>query len=335
MVSVIIPVYNTKPEVLKKSVKSVLDQSYSDLEILLIDDGSKKEFADAVDEIAACDSRIRVIHKENEGVSVARNLGTEQASGDYIMYVDGDDLLDKGAIEDGIAAAEATGCEVVIGRIRKNSVPPTAPADDKPNGGYTILDIPAIRDEFKAHIFTKGNPRFSCGDDTEFNGEGCWSHLIKRDTALKLKFREGVAVGEDTIWALDMIDMGVTICLSDKLWYYYILNDFSVLGKYNPNIIGQMSQPVAILNPTYLNSEGIVYVSYMKWILSKLKQILFRDYFAEENTLSKKEKKRKMKKAMSSSPWKEALKMRPELDPKVKLRLFCMKHMLMLNQFNE
>ena len=335
MVSVIIPVYNTDSAALEKSVASVLDQTVPELELLLVDDGSKKECADAIDRIAASDSRIRVIHKKNEGVSVARNLGTEKASGEYVMYVDADDLLDKSAVEDGLAAASATGCDVIIGKVLISRTPPAAPADDKPNGGYRLLDNSQLRDEFKAHIFTKHYPTFECGDETAFNGEGCWAHLIRRETALQLKFREGVAVGEDTIWALDMIDQGVTICLSDKLWYYYILNDSSVLGKYNPHIVEQMSQPVAVLNPVYLNSEGIVYTSYMKWILSKLKQVLFRDYFAPENTLSQKEKKRKLKMMVKSSPWKEALKTRSDLAFPVRLRLFCFKHLLFLNQFNE
>ena len=334
MVSVIIPIYNTDSELLKKSVASVLDQSAWDLELLLIDDGSRKECADAIDRIAAFDRRIRVIHKVNEGVSIARNIGTEQAAGDYILYVDADDLLDRYAIEDGLEAARVTGCDVVIGRIRKDSVPPQVPADDTPNGGYTPLDTPELREAFRAHIFSKRIPAFWREDGTAYNGEGCWAHLIRRETALKLKFRTGVAVGEDTIWALDMLDMGATICLSDKLWYYYVLNDASVLGKYNPHIVEQLSQPVAILNPVYLNSEGIVYAAYMKWIFSKLKQILFRDYFAQENTLSKREKKKKLRKTVSSSPWKEALKLHPGLDRSLRLRLFCLKHLLVLNQFN-
>ena len=57
------------------------------------------------------------------------------------------------------------------------------------SGGYTVLDTPEIREEFRAHVFCKRVPRFMRDDGTEYNGEGCWAHLIRRDVALKLKFR--------------------------------------------------------------------------------------------------------------------------------------------------
>ena len=86
-------------------------------------------------------------------------------------------------------------------------------------------------------------------DGWEFNGEGCWAHFMKKEIALENQFIPGVAVGEDTIWALTMLNsskdyrMGM---LYEK-WYYYIQNDYSVLNKYNPKIVGQLTLPVDIL----------------------------------------------------------------------------------------
>ena len=333
MVSIIIPVYNTKIDDLQACLSSVTEQSVSELDILLIENGSKRECAEAVDRIAASDSRIRVFHTENKGVSVARNFGTKQALGDYIMYVDADDILESSAVEDGLIAAKKTGCDVIIGKICKTTLPLVISQNNKPNCEYIILESEDLLNEFRKHIFTKGNPLFKTDDETQFNGEGCWSHLIKREVAEELTFPEGVAVGEDTIWALNMIDKGVKICLSDKLWYYYIQNDYSVLSKYNPAIVEQLSQPVSYLNPKYLHAEASVYNAYMKWILSKIKQILFRDYFARENTLSKKEKKKRFRKMVSSSPWKEALRFRLCLKLPVRLRLFLIKHQVLLSYF--
>ena len=333
MVSIIIPVYNTRLDDLQRCIASVLAQSVDDLEILIIENGSREDCARAVDEIAASDERIKVFHRQNEGVSVARNFGTEQAAGDYVLYVDADDLLEKTAVEDGLRAAEAIGCDVVIGKIDKTAVLLDTPVDTKPNGGYTLLDTREKRDAFRAHIFTKADPAYRFEDGTLFNGEGCWAHLIKRETALKLKFPEGVAVGEDTIWALDMIDKGISICLSDKLWYYYIQNDYSVLSKYNPHIVEQLTQPVERLSPVYLNAEAPIYCAYMRWILSKLKQISYRYFLAAENTASNREKRREFKNMISASPWKETLRGRSCLSLKVRLRLFLYRHYLMLTVF--
>lgn len=93
--SIIIPVYNVE-KYLKECVKSVLMQSIKDFEILLIDDGSKDSSGKLCDEIASTDSRIRVYHKPNGGLSSARNYGIDRALGEYIIFLDSDDFwIDK------------------------------------------------------------------------------------------------------------------------------------------------------------------------------------------------------------------------------------------------
>lgn len=96
-VSVVIPVYNVKPY-LERCVESVLRQSYKDLEIILVDDGSTDGSGEMCDEMSTRDQRIRVIHQENKGLSGARNTGIDHATGEYIIFIDSDDewLLDDG-----------------------------------------------------------------------------------------------------------------------------------------------------------------------------------------------------------------------------------------------
>ena len=107
LVSVIIPVYNVPEEFLNKSMSSLLAQSYDEIEIIMVDDGSEKVTADLCDVYAAKDSRIKVIHLDNSGVSRARNHGTAISTGKYVMYVDGDDILAPKAIEEAVNTAEA------------------------------------------------------------------------------------------------------------------------------------------------------------------------------------------------------------------------------------
>lgn len=89
-VSVIIPVYNVKPY-LERCVRSVLNQTYKDIEIILVDDGSTDGSGELCDQIAAGESQISVIHQQNQGLSGARNTGIHQATGDYIAFIDSDD----------------------------------------------------------------------------------------------------------------------------------------------------------------------------------------------------------------------------------------------------
>lgn len=98
LISVIVPVYNTE-SFLPASIESILSQTYQDIELLLIDDGSTDRSGAICDEYAAKDSRVRVFHKENGGVSSARNLGLDQARGEYIHFVDSDDILLQGAYQ--------------------------------------------------------------------------------------------------------------------------------------------------------------------------------------------------------------------------------------------
>ncbi|MBO7397990.1 MAG: glycosyltransferase family 2 protein, partial [Clostridia bacterium] len=93
MISVIVPVYKTE-EYLNQCVESILNQTYKDLEILLIDDGSPDRCGELCDDFAERDNRIRVFHTENRGVAAARNFGIREAKGEYIGFVDSDDWIE-------------------------------------------------------------------------------------------------------------------------------------------------------------------------------------------------------------------------------------------------
>lgn len=96
LISVVVPVYNVEAYV-GRCVESILNQTYRNLEVILVDDGSKDRSGILCDEYAAKDARVRVIHKENGGLSSARNVGIEKASGEYITFVDSDDWIEADA----------------------------------------------------------------------------------------------------------------------------------------------------------------------------------------------------------------------------------------------
>ena len=91
-VSVIVPVYNIE-KLLQRCIDSILAQTFTDFELLIIDDGSKDKSGEICDEYAEKDARIRVFHKQNGGVSSTRNLGRDEAKGKYIAFVDSDDFI--------------------------------------------------------------------------------------------------------------------------------------------------------------------------------------------------------------------------------------------------
>ncbi|MDU2552528.1 MAG: glycosyltransferase family 2 protein, partial [Staphylococcus epidermidis] len=97
-ISIIVPVYNVE-NYLKKCVESILSQTFTDFELLLVDDGSTDSSGEMCDELKRLDERIKVIHKENGGLSSARNAGIDVAKGKYLTFVDSDDYIDTHMLE--------------------------------------------------------------------------------------------------------------------------------------------------------------------------------------------------------------------------------------------
>ena len=97
-VSIIVPIYNVE-QYLRRCIDSLLAQTYTNIEIVLVDDGSPDNCGDICDEYAQTDTRIKVIHKKNCGLSAARNSGIEAVSGEWVTFIDSDDWLETDAIE--------------------------------------------------------------------------------------------------------------------------------------------------------------------------------------------------------------------------------------------
>lgn len=114
LVSIVIPVYNVE-NYLEESIQSVLNQTYTNLEIILVDDGSTDSSGTICDKFAEIDVRIRVFHIENRGAALAKNFGVTQASGEYVLFVDSDDIAEKRMIETLYKQIEKTGADIAIG----------------------------------------------------------------------------------------------------------------------------------------------------------------------------------------------------------------------------
>ena len=114
MLSIVMPVYNTRPEYLERSVGSLLNQTYKELEILLVDDGSGEETKEKLKELAALDPRIYLIRQENAGASAARNTGIRAARGRYLTMMDSDDSIAPEAYEEAIRKLQKSGADAAV-----------------------------------------------------------------------------------------------------------------------------------------------------------------------------------------------------------------------------
>jgi glycosyltransferase involved in cell wall biosynthesis len=215
-VSVIIPVWNVAP-FLARCVQSVCQQTHQDLDILLIDDGSTDGSALLCDTLSQGDQRIRVAHQSNQGASSARNAGLDIATGDYVQFVDGDDVLELNAIEILLKTIVKDHAEIVIcGHRRLNY-----------NADGTIVnDLPQKSD--LAGCFTRKTflNQFSQCDTLKYMGWlYCWDKMFLRAFLMqyKLRFPIGMTVCEDRIFNIQCFSVINTISfISNHLYCYSV-----------------------------------------------------------------------------------------------------------------
>lgn len=112
--SVIIPVYNTASDDLARSVGSALQQSFANIEVVVVDDGSEEHVALDCDKYLQVDPRVKVIHQQNRGLSAARNAGFCAASGDWVMFLDSDDWIERDSVEKMLKSGEGNACQLVM-----------------------------------------------------------------------------------------------------------------------------------------------------------------------------------------------------------------------------
>lgn len=232
-VSIIVPVFRVEAY-LENCIRSLLNQTMKDVEIILVDDGSPDASGQICDRAAEEDPRVIVIHQKNQGVSVARNAGIEAASGKWLTFVDGDDWAHEDLCRDAVDCAEKNGADVVIFSYYsafsdRNKM---ARLTDLPEG-----DVTAEKD----YIIKKTISQYYGGTVVN-NGVSAgttWGKLIRRDLVIRdnIRFKRGLTRAQDTVFWLRGFESAQKIVVLDKALYYYrITNDSICSGtKYLPN----------------------------------------------------------------------------------------------------
>ncbi|MDP3444388.1 MAG: glycosyltransferase family 2 protein, partial [Ignavibacteria bacterium] len=214
-ISVIIPVYNTE-RYLPKCVESILAQTFNNFELLLIDDGSSDNSGRICDKYAQEDSRIRVFHKTNGGVSSARNLGIDNAKGDYICFVDSDDFVLANYLKDLIEHCLPGEIGIVIqGYNRYNLHGKLIRIHKYPNELLKAGRFYLAFSDYK--IFWSGGPVAKIFVTNVLNEK-------------RIRFDSNIQLGEDLIFLLEYLKFADYIKLSESVNYQYMLNSFSSLS---------------------------------------------------------------------------------------------------------
>jgi glycosyltransferase involved in cell wall biosynthesis/DNA-binding MarR family transcriptional regulator len=207
-VSIIVPVYNAE-KTLRRCVESVLDQEYTDFELLLVDDGSQDGSAAICDEYAARDVRVKVTHQENSGVSATRNLALEQAQGTYLQFLDSDDWITSDATSSLVRSAEAHQCDLVVADFYR------VVGKRLSHKGDISEDAVLSREEYAAHMMK---------DPADFYYGVLWNKLYRRDIVAKYQLRMDPEISwcEDFMFNLEYIRHAERFYALQIPIYYYV-----------------------------------------------------------------------------------------------------------------
>lgn len=215
MISVIVPVYNTE-KFLSKCIESILKQTYQNFELLLIDDGSPDECGNICDRFAEQDKRIRVFHKENGGVSSARNLGLENAKGDYICFIDSDDYIGENYL----------------------NIHLPVNGEDFIQSGVSILENDYLKSIMTYEDIFENYNMFWMLSRQVWPTKCCLSKQIIVDN--DIKFDENLTLGEDGLFNHLFISKCKKIRRTNVNEYFYNLDNMdSISHKYYPNRLEQ------------------------------------------------------------------------------------------------
>ena len=211
LLSIIVPVYNVG-SFLPKCIDSIISQTFTDFELILVDDGSTDNSVEICDAAAKKDSRVRVIHKENGGVVSARKAGLSVAVGKYAGYVDGDDWIDKHMYEHMVNAMEKYNCDMVMCDVEhENKSVPLSSGSTHINisGGYYN------REQLENNVFPK---MIYTGVFYKFGiYPVIWNKLYKRENSLNIKWRLMTIFAPVRMRLVYIrICLNVTVCISWK-----------------------------------------------------------------------------------------------------------------------
>ena len=216
-VSIIVPVYNAEATI-SRCIESIINQEYRDFELLLIDDGSTDSSGTICDRYAAEDSRIRLIHKENTGVSETRNMALDLACGTYLQFLDSDDWITPNATRLFVEEAERYHCDMVISdfyRVVGKRVAQKGDIDD---------DCVLTQEEFSAHMLQ--NP-------ADFYYGVLWNKLYRRDIVEKYHLRMNPEISwcEDFMFNLEYIRHAEVFYALQVPVYYYVKTKGSLASQ--------------------------------------------------------------------------------------------------------
>jgi len=301
-VSIIVPCYNVPDEILARSLASVRSQTVQDFEVIVIDDGSETPYSESLARICRFEPKTHLIRIPHKGVSSARNIGMSLARGEYIAFLDADDVLAADFLERALSAVDETGADFVIGgleEVEEAIVPYSPPRPGKPQ--HQIFTGEELQQT--VGVFLIGlRARIVFPDG--YIGRGPVSRLVRTKLAQRVPFDPDLTFGEDLIWNLQLLMECRQVCLVRESWYAYWQNPYSVVHRYQPALIDEYRKQIEKLTGLVDTTDDRMYASYADQIYEGLRLFWFR-YLAYERTENPDNYRKTVYRIYTEWPWME------------------------------
>lgn len=235
LISIIVPVYNSE-KFLGRCINSICNQTYNNLEIILVNDGSIDNSPSICNEFANTDKRIKIIHKENGGAASARNTGIEVATGDYIAFIDSDDYVESNMYEEMMKINYAYNCDLVMCDCFKENSTSKNIFTHNIRAGYYNKNM-LVNEYYHTLLMTNSvdyPPSISN-----------WVILFKKELIVlnSLRYKEGMRFSEDLLFGSQAVYYANSLYyMKEQCFYHYIMNDSSVTHTYYENKWDLMKQ---------------------------------------------------------------------------------------------
>lgn len=334
--SIIIPVYKVRQDYLETCIESICKQSFRDLEIILVDDGSPDDCGAICDGYSKEDARIKVIHQKNQGVSAARNAGIEAAQGEWIMFVDADDWVADGSYEK--LATHVCNCDYDMFMFRlvkvyeNQTVAPIYPFE--PN---LVYDTSICEDKEVLYRLAMRPPK--TGNSVVYYSV---DKVIRREflNTMKLRYPVGLPKSEDKVFFLQCFEKLRRLCFIDEAYYFYRINGDSVCNRYSDSAdmdrlqLANMLLPIADRMDKELgNLKGDKAYSALtndckRFLFGIISDVFSLKFFHSDCPYSKRESKVLAKKFVETEPFHDCIRSvkYDQLSVSVKLKKFLLQH---------
>lgn len=259
-ISVIIPVFNAEVY-LKRCLDSVINQTYRNLEIILINDGSTDSSDKICDEYKQKDNRIIVIHQENKGQSAARNKGLDISTGDFVGFVDADDFIDEKMYEKLMYSLKDRDLAICDYQLIKSNL------SYKLDSSESISTVLFTYNQIWEEILIRLN-------------NAVWNKLFKRKLINQLRFREDLHHGEDMMFNLEYLINCSSAVMVKQTLYYYCRNASSVTSSsFSEKKLSEVVSKDKILS--FVINNNPLYINYAKLLCFKARMNVLRLMYSE------------------------------------------------------